>query len=151
MSDPGERPPAGRPRPVYTERPAPRGRATPDDRDSAKPARPGGKHSLGGGAWFRIDIGRAKGADPKWLLPMICRVGGLTKADIGTIRVFDNETKFEISAEAANKFTADIKKQVEGNPRIEPLGPTGDGGPAANVGGKPDRRTRQARKAQRDA
>ena len=43
---------------------------------------------------------------------MICRAGGLTKADIGTIRVFDHETKFEISAEAAGKFTADIKKRV---------------------------------------
>ncbi len=119
---------------------------------TAKPARAGGKHALaGGGAWFRIDVGRAKGADPKWLLPMICRAGGLTKADIGTIRVFDHETKFEISAEAAAKFTADIKKRIGETPRIEPLGPSREGGRATKVGGKPDKRTRQARKAQRDA
>jgi ATP-dependent RNA helicase DeaD len=108
----------------------------------------GGKHSLAGSAWFRVDIGRAKGADPKWLLPMICRAGGLTKADIGTIRVFDHETKFEVSAEAADKFTADIKKRVGETPRIEPLGSAREGGLAAKVGGKPDKRTRQARKAQ---
>jgi ATP-dependent RNA helicase DeaD len=142
VTDPGERPRETKPRPVYSERPAPRVR----DRDEPKPARAGGKHSLGG-AWFRIDVGRAKGADPKWLLPMICRVGGLERADIGTIRVFDQETKFEISAEAASKFTADIKKQIGGNPRIEPLGPAGEGG--AKRGGKPDKRTREARKAQR--
>jgi ATP-dependent RNA helicase DeaD len=152
VADPGERPVAAHKRPVYTERPAPRGRSAPEDRDYSKPARPrGGKHSLGGGAWFRIDVGRAKGADPKWLVPMICRAGSLTKADIGTIRVFDHETKFEISAEAANKFTADIKRRIGETPRIEPLGPGGEGGTGPRVGGKPDKRTRQARKAQRDA
>jgi ATP-dependent RNA helicase DeaD len=158
VTDPGERGRETRPRPVYSERPAPRARPAPEDRDYSKPARPGGgkpsigggKHSLGGGAWFRIDIGRAKGADPKWLLPMICRAGGLTKADIGTIRVFDHETKFEISAEAAAKFTADIKKRIGETPRIEPLGASGEGGTAPKVGGKPDKRTRMARKAQRE-
>ena len=81
---------------------------------------------------------------------MICRAGGLTKADIGTIRVFDHETKFEVSAEAAGKFTADIKKRIGETPLIEPLGPSREGGTAPRAGGKPDKRTRQARKAQRD-
>jgi ATP-dependent RNA helicase DeaD len=146
VTDPGERGRDASSRPVYSERPAPRARPAPQDRDYAKPARSGAKHALGGGAWFRIDIGRAKGADPKWLLPMICRAGGLTKADIGTIRVFDHETKFEISAEAADKFTADIKKRVGETPRIEPMGREGSAAP--KPGGKPDKRTRQARKAQ---
>jgi ATP-dependent RNA helicase DeaD len=152
VTDPGERPRDGRPRPIATGRAAPRGRVAPEDRDDSKPAHPGGgKHSLGSGVWFRVDVGRAKGADPKWLLPLICRAGGLTKADIGTIRVFDHETKFQISAEAAAKFTADINKRVGENPCIEPLGPPSDGGTATKVGGKPDKRTRQARKAHRDA
>src|SRR6202453_234734 len=139
VTDPGERPVAAHKRPVYTERPVQRGRSAPEDRDYSKAGRPrGGKHSLGGGAWFRIDVGRAKGADPKWLVPMICRAGGLTKADIGTIRVFDHETKFEISAEAENKFTADIKRRIGETPRIEPLGSAGEGGTGSRVGGKPD-------------
>jgi len=82
---------------------------------------------------------------------MICRAGGLTKADIGTIRVFDHETKFEISAEAADKFTADLKRRTGETPRIEPMDSTREGGTVPRVGGKPDKRTRQARKAQRDA
>ena len=73
---------------------------------------------------------------------MICRAGGLTKADIGTIRVFDHETKFEISAEAADKFTADIKKRVGETPRIEPMAPAAKARPAPKAGGKPDKRTR---------
>jgi ATP-dependent RNA helicase DeaD len=133
VADPGERSREPRLRPVYSERPA-------EARDGSPPAR--GKPSLGG-AWFRINIGRAKGADPKWLLPMICRAGGLTKADVGTIRVFDEETQFEIAAEAANKFSADVKRKVEGNLRIEPLG-----GSAAR-GGKPDKRTRAAQRERR--
>jgi len=134
IADPGERPRETRPRPVYSERPATRQAS--EDRDGRRP-------SLGG-AWFRINIGRAKGADPKWLLPMICRAGGLAKADVGAIRVFDQETQFEISAQAAGKFSADVKKRVEGNLRIEPLGPSG----SSARGGKPDKRTRAARKAQ---
>ena len=151
VTDPGERPAPGRPRPVYTERPAPRGRGEREERDPDKPVRSGGKHAFGGGVWFRLDVGRSKGADPKWLLPLICRAGDLTKADIGAIRVFDHETKFQISAEAASKFTADIKKRVGETPHIEPLGPKGDDAPAPpKVGGKPDKRTRLARRAQRE-
>ena len=39
VADPGERPREARPRPVYTERPAPRGRVAPEDRDHSRPAR----------------------------------------------------------------------------------------------------------------
>ena len=82
---------------------------------------------------------------------MICRAGGLTKADIGTIRVFDHETKFEISAEAAAKFTADIKKRIGETPLHRAARPLARGRPRTKAGGKPDKRTRLARKAQRDA
>ncbi|HEY5411366.1 MAG TPA: DEAD/DEAH box helicase, partial [Caulobacteraceae bacterium] len=60
--------------------------------------------------WFRIDLGRNKNAEARWLLPMICRRGHLTKGDIGAIRVFDRETRFEITAEAAPRFEAAIAK-----------------------------------------
>ena len=57
-------------------------------------------------AWFRAPVGRKNNADPKWLIPIICRVGGITKQEIGAIRIFDRETKFEIAAEAAARFAA---------------------------------------------
>ncbi len=37
--------------------------------------------------WFRINIGRNRNADPRWLLPLICRAGGVSKSEIGVIRV----------------------------------------------------------------
>ena len=54
--------------------------------------------------WFRVNIGRDKNADPKWLLPLICRLGHVTKRDVGSIKIFDRETKFEITKDAETKF-----------------------------------------------
>jgi ATP-dependent RNA helicase DeaD len=80
----------------------------------------------GGGAWFRIAVGRTNNADPKWILPLICRVGHVTKKDIGEIRIFDRETKFEISAEAEPRFREAIKQaSAGGDMRVEPAGPPG--------------------------
>jgi len=67
-----------------------------------------------GAVWFRIDLGRNKNAEARWLLPMICRRGHVTKRDIGAIRVFDRETLFEITAEAAPRFEAAVAK-VDGD------------------------------------
>ncbi|MDX5393688.1 MAG: DEAD/DEAH box helicase [Caulobacteraceae bacterium] len=64
--------------------------------------------AMEGGTWFRLPVGRSKNADPKWLLPLICRMGHVTKKDIGQIRIFDRETKFEISAEALDRFQESV-------------------------------------------
>jgi ATP-dependent RNA helicase DeaD len=57
-----------------------------------------------GGVWFRLSVGRKTNADPKWLLPMLCRRGKITKGDIGAIRIFERETKIEIAAGMADEF-----------------------------------------------
>ena len=54
--------------------------------------------------WFRMDIGRNKNADPKWLIPLICRVGGIAKPQIGAIRTFPEETRFEIAKSHEKAF-----------------------------------------------
>ncbi len=59
-------------------------------------------------AWFSMNIGRQSKADPKWLVPLICRVGAVTKRDIGAIRIFDRESKFEIRADMAAAYTAAV-------------------------------------------
>ncbi|MFI4964969.1 MAG: DEAD/DEAH box helicase [Caulobacterales bacterium] len=105
---------------------------------------PGPSHSPGGvGAeWFRMPIGRQNNADPKWLIPLICRLGHVTKKDIGQIRIFDRETKFEIVAETEARFRQAVKGAAEGDIRIEPAaappaadrprGPRSGPGPAAS-------------------
>ncbi len=69
--------------------------------------------------WFRVNIGRDKNADPKWLLPTICRIGHVTKRDIGSIKIFDRETKFEITKEAEEKFRAAVAASTEDGVKVE--------------------------------
>jgi ATP-dependent RNA helicase DeaD len=93
-------------------------------------------------AWFRILIGRERKADPKWLLPLLCRRGGVTRDEIGKIDVLPRETRFEVARAAAARFAAAAGRPDPRMPeaRIEPLAaaphaprapPARRGGPAA--------------------
>ncbi len=73
----------------------------------------------GEATWFRLNIGRKRNADPKWLLPMLCRRGNVTKQDIGAIRIFDHETKVEISERVAAEFAANMARPSGDNIRAE--------------------------------
>ena len=78
------------------------------------------------GAWFRLPIGRSKNADPKWLVPLICRLGHVTKKDIGLIRIFDHETKFQIASDVEERFGQAIRAAADsGELRINPSAPPG--------------------------
>ncbi|MGY3452196.1 DEAD/DEAH box helicase [Bradyrhizobium sp. USDA 4353] len=114
-----------------------RGRSRPDRGAREKPVRgeerapaprtKGGKPSRHGmgepSVWFRAAIGRRKNAEARWLLPMICRRGGIDKQDIGAIKISDTTTEFEIAARVADSFAANIRRpDKEDTIRIEPLG-----------------------------
>ena len=58
--------------------------------------------------WFKLNVGRRNNADPKWILPLLCRRGGVTKNDIGAIRIAANETHVGIAATAVAKFAKAI-------------------------------------------
>ncbi len=97
-----------------------------DDRDSGprpKPAKSSLRHGMAeGSVWYRAAIGRRKNAEARWLLPMICRRGGIDKQDVGAIRVLDTTTEFEISGRVAELFAVKIRRpDKEDNIRIEPL------------------------------
>jgi ATP-dependent RNA helicase DeaD len=65
----------------------------------------------------------------------------VTKKDIGQIRIFDRETKFEIAPDAEARFTAALKTQSDDKMRIEPAGaPTGKGAPPRGPAGPGPRR-----------
>jgi ATP-dependent RNA helicase DeaD len=105
----GVRPARERPERERHER-EPRGRA--GDRDE----------TAGDGVWFRLNVGRRNNADPKWLLPMICRLGHVTKREVGVIRIFDGETKFEIAPDVAERFFEAVQASGREDVRIEPAG-----------------------------
>ncbi|WP_419815556.1 DEAD/DEAH box helicase [Glacieibacterium sp.] len=68
--------------------------------------------------WFRVNTGRVNNADPRWLLPYLCRRGHLTRRDIGSIRIFDRETRFEIPTPLASRFAAALKRTDDGDPDV---------------------------------
>jgi len=88
------------------------------DRDhTPEPPRPGFEDAV----WFKIDIGRNKNAEARWILPMVCRRGHATKRDIGAIRIFERETRFQVTAEAIERFEAAIVKGDSDGGRIARL------------------------------
>ncbi|RTM09180.1 MAG: DEAD/DEAH box helicase [Bradyrhizobiaceae bacterium] len=118
--DPGER--GGRPR---DERGRDRFEGG-DDRPTkprSKSGKASPKHAMAeGSVWFRAAIGRRKNAEARWLLPMICRRGGIDKRDIGAIKIMDTTTEFEISERVAESFAAKVKRpDKEDSIRIEPM------------------------------
>ncbi len=68
--------------------------------------------------WFRINIGRNRNAEPRWLIPLICKAGGITKAEIGSIRIFDTDSRFQIAKDKAEAFAGAVKGKSENNTTI---------------------------------
>ena len=56
------------------------------------------------GVAFRVNLGAKDRADPRWLLPLICRRGGVSHREVGAIRIGPHETVFEIAGDAAADF-----------------------------------------------
>ena len=114
----------------------PRARIAASGRGSKK-GKSSPRHGMGeGSVWFRASIGSRKNAEARWLLPMICRRGGIDKSDIGAIRIMDTTSEFEISARAAESFAVKIRRpDKEDNIRIEALSrsPAARGGSRAGV------------------
>jgi ATP-dependent RNA helicase DeaD len=80
---------------------------------------------LGETIWFRLNVGRERNADPRWIIPLICRRGDVTKSDIGAIRILPRETRFEIAGVVAERFAAAARRPDAKEPglRIEPSAP----------------------------
>jgi ATP-dependent RNA helicase DeaD len=57
-----------------------------------------------GAIWIAINVGRKKNADPKWLLPMLCKAGGLERDDIGQIRINSGNTHVELTPQGAMRL-----------------------------------------------
>jgi len=63
---------------------------------------------FGPSVWFSLSIGRNDAAEPRTILPMLCRLGDLTKDDIGAIRVQPSHTFVEILASSADRFVTSL-------------------------------------------
>ena len=107
-----------------------------EDRGHDAGPRPG----FEGATWFRMNAGRRHNADPRWLLPLICRYGHVGRNEIGAIRIAANESYFEVTERATQGFLKALRRAViapEDEGLIiemsEPRGPA----PSAPRGGAP--------------
>ncbi|MEL0254250.1 MAG: DbpA RNA binding domain-containing protein, partial [Novosphingobium sp.] len=81
---------------------------TPEAREKAKAERhrPGFEDV----AWFKIDIGRRHNAEPRWVLPLLCRRGHITRNEIGAIRIGQHESWFQVPRAVAGKFADAVER-----------------------------------------
>jgi ATP-dependent RNA helicase DeaD len=120
---------------------------------------PGPRAGFEGSEWFRINAGRRHNADPRWLLPLICRYGHVGRNDIGAIRVASNESYFEVTQRAAAGFIKALRRATiapEDDGLVIEKAPPRDAnaaahprrGPEVHSRRKPNRQSKTANKAQ---
>ncbi len=75
-------------------------------------APPEPRQAFGPSVWFSLAGGRATGAEPRRLLPMLCKMGNITKDDIGAIRIQDDASFIEIRESAVDGFLKSVGPQM---------------------------------------
>ena len=79
---------------------------------------------------FRINAGRRNNADPRWLLPLICRYGHVSRSEIGAIRIAANESYFQVTERATPSFLKALRRATiapgDEGLMIEPAPPRGE-------------------------
>ena len=100
--------------------PKPQGPTRHPPREQDRAPRGSAPGAMANGVWFQLNVGRGRNADPKWLLPEICRQGEVTKKDVGAIRVFETETLFQVDPAVVERFSALVSERKKGGVRILP-------------------------------
>ena len=101
-------------------------RGSRDDRGPREPRAP--RQDFSDGVWMSLNLGRKQKAEPKWILPMLMKSGGLKKGEIGAIKIIENKTFVEVAPKGVEGFLKKIgpDMKIEGAITV------------ARVDGKPD-------------
>jgi ATP-dependent RNA helicase DeaD len=96
--------------------------------DAQHPTRPAPRpQGFAQSTWITLTVGHQQKAEPRWLIPMICKAGGITKRDIGTIRIENRETHVELNAEVVESFFTHLDNgRLEKNIVAMPMRDHGD-------------------------
>ena len=107
--------------------------------------------------WFRMDIGRRQNADPRWILPLLCRRGHITRNEIGAIRIAANETFFQVPRSIEAKVREALQRTLtegaedESGIRIEPSPEPQNDGPRQSSRARQDTDRAPVARKPRDA
>jgi ATP-dependent RNA helicase DeaD len=86
---------------------------------SEAPPQQGPRPGFEASTWFRINVGRRHNADPRWLLPLLCRRGHVSRSEIGAIRILGNESRFEVPTPIAARFLAAVRRTASEDDGVE--------------------------------
>jgi len=95
------------------------------------------------GIWFSLNLGRKQKAEPRWILPMLCKSGDLKKGEIGSIKITEGTTFVEVASSGLGRFLNAIgpegkiekaitARQIEGQPDFN----SGHGGQGGGQSGR---------------
>ena len=100
------------------------------------------RSDFGDAGWFEVNLGRKHRAEPRWLVPMLCRVGQITGADIGAIRIDETRSRFQVASDKQAEFKTALSEprgERDANVVIVPAGEALPERPASDTGPRPDR------------
>ncbi|MFN4057231.1 MAG: DEAD/DEAH box helicase [Roseinatronobacter sp.] len=119
--------------------------------DTERPERPerAERAPFGPSAWVALSVGRDAGAEPRWILPMLIRAGGLQKEQIGAIRMQQDETFVQITSDAMPDFldAIDDTGMLEGEIAVRTVDGEPEFAPRPERAPRPDRAPRDDRPA----
>lgn len=88
------------------------GRSAPEElsevQDPSAPRERKPRVEIENAVWATLSVGRSNRAEPRWLLPMLCKAGSMKKGAIGAIRIRENETYVQLDPEGASDFVERI-------------------------------------------
>lgn len=88
--------------------------------------------------WFELNVGRQDRAEPKGILRMLTRSGGVERRHVGGIRIHDRTCHVEIAIEAADRFQKRTANPAPDEIRVRPIDEPG-AKPKRDFGSKPPR------------
>lgn len=103
------------------------------------------------GAWIALGVGRNKGADPKWLVPMLCKSGGFSRDQIGSIQISSHETHVELRPDAAAQLMdrAGPKQIIDKSLYVQPVSGPEEGLDRGSLDDFDDRAPRKSKRPPR--
>ncbi|TYB81431.1 DEAD/DEAH box helicase [Maritimibacter fusiformis] len=128
---------------LYRER-----HSAPEDLSDANEA-PKPRAPFGPSVWFSLEGGAAVGAEPRRVLPMLCKLGNVSRDDIGAIRIQPDVSLIELREGAVAGFLAAIgpAMTLEGGAALTRL----DSPPSFDRAPRPERPARPKEQAPRAA